>query len=227
MLLLIIVLTLLILSSLILTPLIWCAFGKIFRIEALTFKKALLTCLVTCPYWCWHPNHFFRMTFLKINNVGFDLILSIAGLVVAITILKIRFNTTVLKSIGLYVATIVFAVCLALSVRTFVVQAFKIPAGAMNPTLLIGDHLMVNKFIYGVKTPFLDRVIIPVKNPKRGDIIVFKWPKDESKDFIKRVIGVEGDTIEIKNDICTLMEKESPLNILKNFITTMALKRIN
>ena len=201
MLLLVGVLILLILSGFILTPLIWCAFGKIFRIEALTFKKAFLTCLLLTLIGVGIQIISLGFTFLKINNVVFELILSIAGLVITISIFKIRFDTTVLKSIGLYVSTIVIAVCLALSVRTFVVQAFKIPSGAMKPTFLIGDHFLVNKFIYGVKIPFLDRIIIPVKNPKRGDIVVFKWPKDESKDFVKRIIGVEGDVIEIKNDI--------------------------
>ena len=99
-----------------------------------------------------------------------------------------------------YVEAFAIAILLALFIRTFVVQAFKIPSGSMKPTLLIGDHLLVNKFIYGIKIPYLDRIIIPFKNPKRGDIVVFKWPKDESKDFIKRVIGVEGDVIEIKSD---------------------------
>lgn len=94
---------------------------------------------------------------------------------------------------------IVVAVILALFIRTFVVQAFKIPSGSMKDTLLIGDHILVNKFIYGVKAPFIGKTIIPIKNPQRGDIIVFEFPEDPSKDFIKRVIGVPGDTIQIKN----------------------------
>lgn len=99
-----------------------------------------------------------------------------------------------------YVEAFAIAILLALFIRTFIVQAFKIPSGSMKPTLLIGDHLLVNKFIYGIKIPYLDRVVIPVKEPKTGDVIVFKWPKDESKDFIKRVVGVEGDVIEIKEN---------------------------
>ena len=99
-----------------------------------------------------------------------------------------------------YAEAAAIAILLALFIRTFIVQAFKIPSGSMKPTLLIGDHLLVNKFIYGVKIPFLDRTIIPFKKPVRGDIIVFKWPVDESLDFIKRVIGVEGDIIEIKGE---------------------------
>lgn len=98
-----------------------------------------------------------------------------------------------------YIEAFAIAILLALFIRTFIVQAFKIPSGSMKPTLLVGDHLLVNKFIYGIKVPYLDRIIIPIKNPQRGDVIVFKYPKDESKDFIKRVIGIEGDVIEIKN----------------------------
>lgn len=107
-----------------------------------------------------------------------------------------------------YIEAFAIAILLALFIRTFVVQAFKIPSGSMKPTLLVGDHLLVNKFIYGIKIPFIDRIVIPIKEPKRGDIIVFKWPKDESKDFIKRVIGIEGDVIEIKDDILYINGEE-------------------
>jgi len=97
------------------------------------------------------------------------------------------------------IEAILVAVVLALIIRTFVVQAFKIPSGSMKNTLLIGDHILVNKFIYGVKIPFSGATLIPVKNPERGDIVVFKYPQDPSKDFIKRVVGVAGDRIEIRN----------------------------
>jgi len=97
------------------------------------------------------------------------------------------------------IEAIAVAVVLALFIRTFVVQAFKIPSGSMKPTLLIGDHILVNKFIYGIKIPFWDKIIVPIKKPERGDIVVFKFPEDPSKDFIKRVIGIGGDVIEIRN----------------------------
>jgi signal peptidase I len=97
------------------------------------------------------------------------------------------------------VEAILVAIVLALFIRTFIVQAFKIPSGSMKETLLVGDHILVNKFIYGVKLPFLDTTIIPLKEPKRGDIIVFKFPEDPSKDFIKRVIAVGGDTVLIRD----------------------------
>lgn len=98
-----------------------------------------------------------------------------------------------------YIEAIIIAILIALFIRTFIVAAYKIPSRSMVPTLLVGDHLLVNKFIYGIKIPILRKIIVPITDPKRGDIIVFIYPEDRSKDFIKRVIGVGGDTIEIKN----------------------------
>jgi signal peptidase I len=98
-----------------------------------------------------------------------------------------------------YAEAIILAILIAFFIRTFLVQAFKIPSGSMKPTLLIGDHLLVNKFLYGVKIPYFRNTLIPIQEPKRGDIAVFIYPEDRSKDFIKRVIGVAGDTIEIRN----------------------------
>ena len=102
----------------------------------------------------------------------------------------------------------VIAVVLALTIRNFVVQAFKIPSGSMEPTLLIGDHILVNKFMYGISNQiqiplipditYTDKKLFQFKKPARGDVVVFIYPADESKDFIKRVIAVEGDTVEIR-----------------------------
>ena len=97
------------------------------------------------------------------------------------------------------IEAILVAIVLALFIRTFVIQAFKIPSGSMKETLLIGDHILVNKFIYGVKVPFLQTTIVPITNPKHGDIVVFKFPEDPSKDFIKRVIAVAGDVVEVRD----------------------------
>lgn len=97
-----------------------------------------------------------------------------------------------------YFEAICVAVILALFIRTFVVQAFKIPSGSMLPTLLIGDHLLVNKFIYGIRVPFTGKILVPIKSPKHGDVVVFRFPKDRSIDYIKRVVGTPGDTVEIK-----------------------------
>jgi len=96
-----------------------------------------------------------------------------------------------------YLEAIVIALLLALFIRAFVVQAFKIPSGSMKETLLVGDHILVNKFIYGIKIPFQEKEMIDFGDPRRKDIIVFIYPQDPSKDFIKRVVGGPGDTVEI------------------------------
>lgn len=98
-----------------------------------------------------------------------------------------------------YAEAIIVALALALFIRTFVVQAFKIPSGSMEPTLQIGDHILVNKFIYGVKIPFTSIQLFPLENPERGDVLVFIYPLDPSKDFIKRVVAVDGDTVKMVN----------------------------
>jgi signal peptidase I len=101
------------------------------------------------------------------------------------------------KFIKEYLEPIVIAVVIALFIRTFIIQAFKIPSSSMEPTLLVGDHLLVNKFIYGIKIPLTDIKLFQLKRPKRGEIIVFIYPRDRSKDFIKRVIGTEGEKVEV------------------------------
>jgi signal peptidase I len=101
------------------------------------------------------------------------------------------------KFIKEYLEPIVIAILIALFIRAFIVQAFKIPSSSMEPTLLVGDHILVNKFIYGIKIPFTNTKLFQYKSPKRGDIIVFIFPKDRSKDFIKRVVGTEGEKVEI------------------------------
>ncbi|MGH7846647.1 MAG: signal peptidase I [Candidatus Binatia bacterium] len=97
-----------------------------------------------------------------------------------------------------YVEAIGMALLLALFIRTFIVQAFKIPSGSMIPTLLIGDHILVNKLSYGLRVPIVGQYLIQLGKPERGDVVVFIYPEDRSKDFIKRVIGVEGDLVEIR-----------------------------
>ena len=98
-----------------------------------------------------------------------------------------------------YAESIIVAVILALIIRTFIVQAFKIPSGSMEDTLAIGDHILVSKFIYGMKIPFTDTRFWKLRDPRRGDVMVFEYPEDPSKDFIKRVIGTPGDTVEVKD----------------------------
>ncbi len=107
-----------------------------------------------------------------------------------------------------YIEAIVVAILLALFIRSFVVQAFKIPSGSMLPTLKIGDYLLVNKFIYGIKNPLNGKTLIPVSTPERGDIVVFRYPKDPSIDYIKRVVGIPGDTIVMKDKHLFINDKE-------------------
>jgi signal peptidase I len=97
-----------------------------------------------------------------------------------------------------YFESIVIAVILALFIRTFVVQAFKIPTGSMERNLLIGDHLLVNKFVYGPSLSSAERATLPDRNVRRGDVVVFKYPEDPERDFIKRVIGLPGETVQVK-----------------------------
>jgi len=98
-----------------------------------------------------------------------------------------------------YAEALAVAFLLALFIRTFIVQAFKIPSGSMLPTLQIGDHLLVNKLRYGIRLPILGQRVVKFDDPRRGDIIVFVYPVDPSKDFIKRVIGQPGDVVEVRH----------------------------
>jgi signal peptidase I len=96
-----------------------------------------------------------------------------------------------------YGEALFIALILALVIRAFLVQAFSIPSGSMQPTLLVGDYLLVNKFSYGIRNPFTNKVLIPLSQPQRGDVVVFIFPQDPSKDYIKRVIGLPGDQVRV------------------------------
>ncbi|MBM3245903.1 MAG: signal peptidase I [Candidatus Omnitrophica bacterium] len=98
-----------------------------------------------------------------------------------------------------WVESIIIALILASVIRTFVIQAFKIPTGSMRPTLLEGDIILVNKFLYGAKIPFTGLRLPKVRQPVRGDVIVFIYPENPKKDFIKRLIAFPGEIVEIKD----------------------------
>jgi signal peptidase I len=99
-----------------------------------------------------------------------------------------------------YSEAIIIAVLLALFIRQFAVQAFTIPSGSMMDTLLIGDYILVNKFLYGPELPFTEKHLPGIREPQHGDIIVFKYPNDETRDFIKRIVAVGGDTIQVRDN---------------------------
>jgi signal peptidase I len=96
-----------------------------------------------------------------------------------------------------YVEAIAIAILLALVIRTLIVQAFTIPSGSMMDTLLVGDYILVNKFLYGPEVPLTDLRLPSLREPERGDIIVFKYPQDEKRDFIKRIVATPGETVQV------------------------------
>ncbi|MCM8801559.1 MAG: signal peptidase I [Candidatus Omnitrophica bacterium] len=106
-----------------------------------------------------------------------------------------------------WIESIVVAFILAMFIRTFIIQAFRIPTGSMRPTLMEGDAILVNKFIYGAKIPFTDWRLPALREPKRGDVIVFIYPLNLKKDFIKRLVALEGETVEIKHGVIYINDK--------------------
>ena len=121
-----------------------------------------------------------------------------------------------------YAEAIVIAILLALVIRQLAVQAFTIPSGSMMDTLLIGDYILVNKFLFGPEIPFTDKHLPGLRDPEHGDIIVFKYPNDESRDFIKRIIAVGGDTVQVRDNRVTLNGKllDEPYVIPGSFRST-------
>ncbi len=109
-----------------------------------------------------------------------------------------------------YSESIGIAVAIALLLRAFVVEAFQIPSGSMIPTLEVGDHIFVAKFSYGLGIPFTDKKIFEYSFPKRGDVIVFKFPQDHSTDYIKRVVGLPGDRLELRQNELFINDRPMP-----------------
>ena len=107
----------------------------------------------------------------------------------------------VLRGLFEWAKSLSLALLLFLVVRAFLVEPFKIPSGSMENTLLVGDFLFVNKLVYGAEVPFTGRRLPALRHPKLGDVIVFQWPEDLSKDFVKRLVGMPGDTVAMKNGV--------------------------
>jgi len=106
-----------------------------------------------------------------------------------------------------YAKSIFPVILVVFALRSFLVEPFKIPSGSMMPTLLIGDFILVNKFTYGIRLPVINTKVVELNNPKRGDVMVFRYPADPSLDYIKRVIGVPGDVVEYRNKKLTINGK--------------------
>ncbi|MEC9466278.1 MAG: signal peptidase I [Myxococcota bacterium] len=104
--------------------------------------------------------------------------------------------------------SVTLAILVALTLRAFVIEAFKIPSGSMIPTLAIGDQIFVNKYIYGIRIPFTATRLVEFKDPARGDVIVFICPDKPSDDYIKRVVALEGDTVELKSGVLHINGQE-------------------
>ena len=126
-----------------------------------------------------------------------------------------------------YAEALLTAVLIAFFLRTFVVEPFKIPSGSMIPTLMVGDHIFVSKFSYGLRLPFTKKWLTKFGEPKRGEVIVFIYPEDEKLDFIKRVVGVPGDKIRLEdNDVYVNGEKlaTAPLAVQKDSLDERAVR---
>lgn len=128
-------------------------------------------------------------------------------------------NENVKHQIKEWTESLIIALILALVIRTFIVQAFKIPSGSMIPTFAIGDRIFANKFIYGARIPFTDLRLPALRDPKRGDIVIFVSPESPKKDFVKRLIAIGGETVEIKEGNIYINGKllDSPASIRGNY----------
>ena len=109
------------------------------------------------------------------------------------------------------------AIIIVLLLRAFVIQAYKIPSGSMIPTLIVGDHLLASKFTYGIKMPYMDLKCCEWRKPKKGEIVIFEFPLDPSKDFVKRVVGTEGDTVEMKAGVLYINSNKVPIKYIADY----------
>lgn len=109
-----------------------------------------------------------------------------------------RRRTGVLTFLWEWFRSVMIALALFLVVRSFFIEAFKIPTGSMEGTLMVGDFLLVNKMVYGAELPFTGVKLPALRTPQRGDVIVFQWPVDRTKNFVKRIVGMPGDTLEMR-----------------------------
>lgn len=117
-----------------------------------------------------------------------------------------------------YGASFFPVILIVFSLRSFVVEPFKIPSGSMIPTLLVGDFILVNKFTYGIRLPVINKKVISLGEPERGDVMVFRYPRDPSLDYIKRVVGLPGDRVEYIDKRLTINGEEVPMAAAKDYL---------
>jgi signal peptidase I len=131
----------------------------------------------------------------------------VTGVLYAIDVLKFRKLRTKNTKEPLWVewgASFFPVILIVFVLRSFLFEPFKIPSGSMIPTLQVGDFILVNKFIYGIRLPVINKKIISINDPQRGDVMVFRYPEDPSLDYIKRVVGIPGDTVAYQNKRLTI-----------------------
>src|SRR5262245_46459111 len=190
-----------------LSPLLLLVSGKIFRVGQLTFKKIFIANLLIFV-----SSLFFNaIIVIFVLNISekytfINILIGFLSLIITIWIIKRKLVTTIPRSIGILLTQFTMMVFIALSLRAFVVQAFKIPSGAMEQTLLTGDHILVNKFVYHFT------------QPKRFEVIVYKYPWEEDRNFIKRVIGLPGERVQVRDQ--QVYVNEQPLHEPYVYYTT-------
>lgn len=176
------------LNVLIIAPAIMIGLSYVFSATPLSYKESLILCLQISGIGI----IFQLLTFAVTNWLPplysiLNIVLLIVILVLIIAIIKNKIRTTVPKATLIQIINVVFAISIALAFKHYVIQAYKIPAGSNVPTILIGDHVLVNKYIYRFN------------QPQRNDWVIFKYPKDEKIDYLKRVIALPNDQVEIKD----------------------------
>jgi len=195
----------LIFNLLVLSPVFFIALSKFFSDETFTYKKGLFLSIQILTIYL-----LFQVIILAVFwsipslSIIVSLILNLAILVVVVLIVKSKFKTTIPKAIAIQVINCIFAIIIAFSFKYFVCQAYKIPAGSNLPTILIGDQILVNKYIY------------KYRQPKRNEFIIFKFPRNEKIDYVKRIVAIPGDVIEIVNKKLILNHKPIEENFIIN-----------
>lgn len=148
-------------------------------------------------------------------------LLVFTGALYAVDILKFRKLRTKDAKEPLWVewgASFFPVILIVFVLRSFLFEPFKIPSGSMIPTLLVGDFILVNKFTYGIRLPVINKKVIAINSPQRGDVMVFRYPEDPSLDYIKRVVGLPGDTVSYQNKKLTINGAPVPTQKLGDYL---------